>query len=68
MSIHIFNAILDLKPIFYKRYVDDTYAKRNRSKSDTPFDDFNPYHLNIKPTLEQYPKRVLDNEIITENK
>ena len=33
-----------------------------------PFDAFNPYHLNIKPTLEQYPERVLDNEIITENK
>ena len=54
------NVVIPLKPIFYKRYVDDTYVKRKRNESDTPFDALNSYHPSIKFTLEQNPKRFLD--------
>ena len=54
------NVVIPLKPIFYKRYVDDTYVKRKRNESDTPFDALNSYDPNIKFTLEQNPKRFLD--------
>ena len=60
-------VVKPLKPIFYKRYVDDTYVKRKRNKADTHFDALNPYHPNIKFTLEQNPKRLLDTQIIKDN-
>ena len=61
------DVVKSLKPIFYKRYVDDTYVKRKRNESDTLFDVLNSYHPNIKFTLEQNPKRFLDTQIIKEN-
>ena len=61
------DVVKPLKPIFYKRYVDDTYVKRKRNESDTLFDALNSYHPNIKFTLEQNPKRFLDTQIIKEN-
>ena len=60
------DVVKPLKPIFYKRYVDDTYVKRKRNESDTLFDVLNSYP-NIKFTLEQNPKRFLDTQIIKEN-
>ena len=56
------------KPIFHKRYVEDTYGKRKRNESDTLFDALNSYHPNIKFTLEWNPKRFLDTQISKENK
>ena len=61
------DVVKPLKPIFYKRYVDNTYVKRKRNESDTLFDALNSYHPNIKFTLEQNPKRFLDTQIIKEN-
>ena len=61
------DAVKPLKPIFYKRYVQDTYVKRKRNESDTLYDALNSYHPNIKFTLEQNPKRFLDIQIIKEN-
>ena len=51
------NVVKPLKPIFYKRYVDNTYVKRKRNIADTIFDVLNSYHPNIKFILEQNPKR-----------
>ena len=56
-----------LKPIFYKRYVDETYVKRKRNEADTLFDALNSYYRNIKFALEQKPKKFLDTQIIKEN-
>ena len=61
------DGVKPLKPILYKRYVSDTYVKRKRNESDTLFDALNSYHPNIKFTLEQYPKRFLDTQIIKGN-
>ena len=57
-----------LKPIFYKRYVEDTNVKRNRNEADTLFDALNSYHPNIKFILEQNTSRFLDAQIIKESK
>ena len=62
------DVVKPLKPIFYKRYVDDTYLKRKRNKADTLFDALNLYHPNIKFTLERKPKKFLDTHIIKENR
>ena len=61
------DVVEPLKPIFFKRYVDDTYVKRKRNEEDTLFDALDSYHPNIKFTLEQNPKRFLDTQIIKEN-
>ena len=61
------DVVKPLKPIFYKRYVDDTYVKRKRNEANTLFDELNSYHPNIKFTLEQNPKRFLVTQIIKEN-
>ena len=41
-----------------------TYVKRKRNEADNLFDALNSYHPNIKFTLEQNPKKVLDTHII----
>ena len=58
------HIIKPLKPIFYKRCMDDTYFKRKRKETNTPFDALNSFHPNIKFTLEQNPKMFLDTQII----
>ena len=52
-----------LKPIFYKRYVDDTFVQRKRNKANTFSDVLNSYHSNVKFTLEQ---NLLDTLIVKE--
>ena len=61
------DVVKPLKPIFYKRYVDDTYVKRKCKEADTLFDALNSYHPNIKFILEPNPKKFLDTHIIKEN-
>ena len=41
------------KPILYKQYVGDTYAKTKRDETDKLFDTSNSYHPNIKLTVEE---------------
>ena len=52
------------KPIFYKRYVDNTYIRRKKNVNDELFQNLNCYHTNIKLTLEENPRKFLDTEII----
>ena len=61
------DVVKPLKPIFHKRYVDDTYVKRKRNEADTLFDALNSYHPNIKFTAEQKPQKFFDTQIIKEN-
>ena len=42
------DVVKPLRPIFYKRYVDDEYVKRKCNEADTLFDTLNSYHPNIK--------------------
>ena len=60
------DVIKPVKPIIYKRYVDDTYVKRKPNESDTLFDALNFYHPNINLTLEKKDKRFFDTQIIKE--
>ena len=53
-------------PIFYKRYVDDTYVRRKKGIRDVLFEDLNSYHENIHFTIEKNPKKFLDTKITFE--
>ena len=49
-----------IKPIFYKRYVDNTYIRVKKHIKDKLFENLNIYHDNIKLTIEGNPTEVLD--------
>ena len=53
-----------LKPIFYKRFVDDIYNRRKKGIHDNLYERVNNYHPNIKLTVEINPKKFLNSEII----
>ena len=61
------DIVIPANPIFYKRYVDNTYGRRKKHEADKLFIDLNSYHKNIKLTLEINPNKFLDNEIIRTN-
>ena len=52
------------KPLFYKRYVDDTYVRRKKNETDELYNALNSYHQIIKLTLEQDATKIVDTEII----
>ena len=53
------DIVVPIRPIFYKRYVDDIYNRRRKNTSDA----LNNYHPKIKLTIETNPQRFLDTEI-----
>ena len=55
------------KPLFYKRYVNNTFVKRKKNDTDELYNALNLYHQNIKLTLELDPTKFLDTEIIRSN-
>ena len=55
------------KPLFYKRYMDDTYVERKKNETDELYNALNLYHQNIKLILELDPTKFLDIEIILSN-
>ena len=61
------DIVIPAKPIFYKRYVDDTYIWRKKHETDKLVLDLNSYHENIKLTLATNPDKFLDTEIIRTN-
>ena len=61
-------VVRPLKPIFYKRYVDDIYVRRKKNTPDILYDKLNSYHPNIKFSIEIHPSKFLDTHIeINEN-
>ena len=42
------DVVAPLKPMFYKRYVDDTYVRRKENTTDDLFEKRSTYHGNIK--------------------
>ena len=58
------DVVVPSKPIFYKRYVDDTYIRRKKKVNDELLQSLNCYHTNIKLTLEESPRKFLDAGII----
>ena len=53
-------VVLSIKPIFYKRYVDNTYIRIKKHIKDKLFENLNIYHDNIKLTKEENPTEILD--------
>ena len=61
------DVVAPIKPIFYKRYVDDTYIRRKNNTKDELFEKLNTYHDNIKFMIEENPTKFLDTEIVRHN-
>ena len=61
------DVVPPIKPLFYKRYVDDTYVRRKKNTKDELFEKLNTYHKNIKLTTEENPTKFLDTEIVRHN-
>ena len=61
-----YDVAVPAKPIFYKRYVDDTYVRIKKNDVEKLFEELNSYHENIKLTLEVNPTKFLDAELIRE--
>ena len=61
------DVVVPAKPIFYKRYVDETYIRRKKNVNDELFQNLNCYHTNIKLNLEENPRKFLDTKIIRKN-
>ena len=59
------NIVIPIAPNLYKRYVDDTFAKRKKSKAGDLFNALNNYHPDIDLTVKVNTKRFLDTEIIS---
>ena len=45
------DIVTPLKPIFYKRFVDDIYTRRKKGIHDKLYERLNNYHPNIKLTI-----------------
>ena len=51
------------KPLFCKRYVDDTYVRKKRNQTDELYNALNSYHQNIKLILELDPNKFFDTQL-----
>ena len=61
------DVVVPLRPIFYKRYMDDIYNRRQKNTVDNLYDGLNNYHPKLKLTTETNVLRFLDIEIIHNN-
>ena len=57
------DIVIPMKPIFYRRYVDDIYSRRKKNIEDSLFNALNSYHQNIKLTIEINPIKFLDTHL-----
>ena len=58
------SVVKPMKPLFYKRYVDDTYVRRKKGVTDDLFEALNNHHENLRFTVEKNPSTFLDSNII----
>ena len=54
------NVVRPEKPLFYRRFVDDTISRRKKNEHDIIFENLNKYHLKINLTIEVNPCKFLD--------
>ena len=57
------DILIPMKPIFYRRYVDDIYSRRKKNIEDSLFKALNSYHKNIKLTIKINPIKFLDTHL-----
>ena len=60
------DVVIPSKPIFYHRFVDDIYSRRNLG-DNVLFDRLNGYHPNIKLTIKVNPSKFLDTKLTNIN-
>ena len=58
------DVVTPFKPIFYKRFVDDTFNIRKKNNPDHLFNAIKEYHKKIKYAIEQNPTNFLDTKLI----
>ena len=61
------DVVVPIRPMFYKRYVDDIYNRRQKNTVDKLYDGLNNYHPKVKLTIETNLLTFLDTEIIHNN-
>ena len=61
------DVVVPIRPMFYKRYVDDIYNRRQKNTVDKLYDGLNNYHPKVKLTIETNQLTFLDTEIIHNN-
>ena len=70
-DIHIIRVetdiVVPIRPIFYKRYVDDIYNCCQKNAVDKVYDGLNNYHPKVRLTIETNPLRFLDKKIVHTN-
>ena len=61
------DIVVPMKPLFYRRFVDDVINKRRKNTPDLLLDKLNSYHPRIKFTIEVNPTRFLDTKVINKH-
>ena len=61
------DVFIPLKPVFYKKFVDDIINRRKKNAPDELFFKLNNYHRNIKLTIEISPVKFLDTQLVNLN-
>ena len=61
------DIVIPLKPIFYRRFVDDIINRCKKNVPDELFLKLNNYHRNIKLTIEISPTKFLDKQLVNLN-
>ena len=61
------DIVTPMKPIFYRRFVDEFTTEERKGENDMLFDRLNSYHPKIKLTLELNPSKFLDTKLICQN-
>ena len=59
--------VTPMKPIFYRRFVDDIINCCKKNVPDELFFKLNNYHWNIKLTIEISPTKFLDTQLVNLN-
>ena len=71
VEIHMIRMETDImapiRPIIYKRFLDDIYNRRHKNTVDKLYDGLNNYHPKVKLTIETNLPRFVDTEIIHNN-
>ena len=61
------DPVVPIRPISYKRYMNDIYHRRQKNTVDKLCDGLNDYHPKVKLTIETNLLRFQDTEIIHNN-
>ena len=61
------DVVIPLKPIFYRRFVDDIINRRRKNVADELFFKLNNYHQNIKLNIEVSPTKLFDTQLVNLN-